>query len=339
METQVPTPRQFLTSLVDSLASIPTPEVAASSSTAPGRGAGAGAGTNPLKLIPTAYRPLLTTLYALYPLTLLPALDLLDRRLATRVVVRPSDSHSHSHSDHQPHPKQQTTATTPSTTATRTKTQPEAEAHPPSQPNPPQPHNKEPFSEKPEQEEHQATNHPKACRAYYLVRSAQPTHPRRHHGGNDSASTSSAGQSYVVRLDAWNCTCAAFAFAAFPRDDNQQHASYAIDPYSPPSSLSGPPGQTSRVSGGKRQSWREGIEEAIWRTEGQEQGGEGERGAPWQFGALSLDGVEGSGIAGVPCCKHLLACVLAERWSGVLGGYVEERVVSKEEGAGLVADV
>lgn len=58
---------------------------------------------------------------------------------------------------------------------------------------------------------------------------------------------------------------------------------------------------------------------------------------PWEFGGLSADGRDGAG--GVPCCKHLLACVLAERWDAVLGAYVEERLVTREESAGLVGDL
>lgn len=60
----------------------------------------------------------------------------------------------------------------------------------------------------------------------------------------------------------------------------------------------------------------------------------------WEFGGLSTDGKDGGADdRSVPCCKHLLACVLAERWEAVLGGYVEERLVSREEGAGLVGDL
>lgn len=74
--------------------------------------------------------------------------------------------------------------------------------------------------------------------------------------------------------------------------------------------------------------------------------GEGEEG--WEFGGMSSDGVgalhggegdEGRGGNVPPCCKHLLACVLAERWAVGLGGYVNERVVSREEMAGIFADV
>ena len=38
----------------------------------------------------------------------------------------------------------------------------------------------------------------------------------------------------------------------------------------------------------------------------------------------------------VPLCKHLLACLLAERWE-VVKGSVEERVVGREEMAGWAA--
>ncbi|KAL6708359.1 hypothetical protein ACN47E_003283 [Coniothyrium glycines] len=51
----------------------------------------------------------------------------------------------------------------------------------------------------------------------------------------------------------------------------------------------------------------------------------------WVFGGVSLD----HGIP--PVCKHLLACVLGERCSGLFGGYVEERSVSVEEAAGWAA--
>lgn len=65
---------------------------------------------------------------------------------------------------------------------------------------------------------------------------------------------------------------------------------------------------------------------------------EGEGGRTWQFGALSFDGCTDTG--GVPpCCKHLLACVLAERWECGLGRYVSRWEVGREEMAGVFADV
>lgn len=97
---------------------------------------------------------------------------------------------------------------------------------------------------------------------------------------------------YIVRLGAWNCNCAAFAFSAFPG----AASSLVFDP-------------------------EDDDEEA---DEGKGGGGE------WQFGGVSRDGVGG----GVPCCKHILACVLAERMGGWVGG-VKEMEVGREEMAGL----
>jgi hypothetical protein len=62
-------------------------------------------------------------------------------------------------------------------------------------------------------------------------------------------------------------------------------------------------------------------------------------GAEWSFGGMSLDGIEAGAGEGVPVCKHLLACLLAERWGTALGQYVAEREVVKEEMAGIVAEV
>ncbi|PKS13093.1 hypothetical protein jhhlp_000434 [Lomentospora prolificans] len=61
-------------------------------------------------------------------------------------------------------------------------------------------------------------------------------------------------------------------------------------------------------------------------------------GEAWSFGGLSLDGLPGAS-GNVPCCKHLLACVLVEKWGAVLGKYALERRVTKEEMAGLVAEI
>ncbi|UPX18225.1 uncharacterized protein EKO05_0008532 [Ascochyta rabiei] len=110
--------------------------------------------------------------------------------------------------------------------------------------------------------------------------------------------------SYEVRLQAWNCTCPAFAFAAFP------------------SVLSEPPVFTYKptsASIGSREVHepsRDAVESEAMK---------------WVFGGVSL------GLGMPPVCKHLLACVLAERCSGVFGECVEERRVSVETAAGWAA--
>ena len=134
----------------------------------------------------------------------------------------------------------------------------------------------------------------------YQVRSSQAPKSRF----KDSISTSSL--IYTVRLPSWNCSCAAFAFESFP-------------------------GLTlSR----EHQPWLdlEGSDEddhAADRHDETDEDG-------WQFGGLSFEGLKG-GEGKAPVCKHLLACLLVERWA-VLGGHVKEREVVREEMAGLGGD-
>ncbi|KAI6091052.1 hypothetical protein F4821DRAFT_255339 [Hypoxylon rubiginosum] len=308
----LPTHRRFLTSLIDSLTSIPV----AGPQSAPGHNAIADG--NPLKLIPPACRPLFTTLYALYPLILLPALDLLDRRLATRVFVRSPQQQQQDEQDGTAQAETGGAAKHLSPTlglgldqassndddnggnGNRQESDVATGSYSPAA-----------TADNNRSNTHTHTSSSGRNHSYYLVRSAQPQQTRRRGGGGGGGSNAAAsGPRYVVRLDAWNCSCAAFAFAAFPRESNQPQQSYVIEPASSTS-------KKTRKKEGERETQTE----------------------KWEFGALSADGRDGSGIAGVPCCKHLLACLLAERWSDVLGGYVEERTVGREEGVGMVADI
>lgn len=101
--------------------------------------------------------------------------------------------------------------------------------------------------------------------------------------------------SYEVRLQAWNCSCAAFAFAAFT---------------------------------GEWQGITEIEKERIaMNSEGRIDGEEVPGGGGWGGHTLGHD---------VPICKHLLACILAERVEG-LAAFIEEKLVSEEEMAGLAA--
>jgi hypothetical protein len=196
----LPSHRQFLTSLIESLST--------------GQSQPAINQEQP-HLIPPDRRQLLLTLHVLFPSLLLPALDLLDRRLVTH--IRNPDA---------------------------------------------------PGS---------------AALQLYAVKSLATTLSRRRRDAEYTA------RSYVVRLEAWNCSCASFALDAFP------------------------PGEEISSGNSERR----------------------EQGSAW-FGGMSLDGLEGF-RADVPCCKHLLACLLAERWNNLLGGYIESKVVSREEMAGIVA--
>jgi coproporphyrinogen III oxidase len=99
---------------------------------------------------------------------------------------------------------------------------------------------------------------------------------------------SSTARSYLVDTGAWNCSCASFAFDAFPVTTDE--------------------------------------------------GGGNVNQQDCSFGGVSLNGIAGRG-EDVPCCKHLLACLLAERWETVLGAHVEHKETSKEELAGIIAGV
>lgn len=156
-----------------------------------------------------------------------------------------------------------------------------------------------------------------ASSAVYVVRSAQKIPGRRPFAREGetamatmaatSATAMATGQiSYLVHMAPWNCSCAAFAFAAFPPGASALAARADDD-----------------------EAEAEAEDEAEVEGEGDEAG----------FGGLSFDGVRGGGDGAVPpCCKHLLACVLAERWA-VLAEYVNERRVAREELAGIVADM
>jgi len=147
------------------------------------------------------------------------------------------------------------------------------------------------------------TNSTEAPASFYLVHSAQATSAGTSRRRQRSDGSGSKGKAYIVRLPAWNCTCAAFAFAAFPAAESGGWG----------------------VTGGEGM----GVDVDV---------GPGETVAGLSFGGFTFDDSDGMG-EGVPVCKHILACLLAERWSGPLGGYVVERRVGREEMAGIVADV
>ena len=186
--------------------------------------------------------------------------------------------------------------------------------------------------------------------------------------GNDASTTTSIA--YEVRTGAWNCTCPAFMFAAFP-----VRKPFATDP-SDPSDTFDPVGITRRAlgqSGGGSAEDEEDEEEKdddVQKEEGKEdvmiQKGieeeEEESPAPatataemkyhadWSFGGGSRtkdatrshshsDAHANANVdanAETPVCKHLLACVLAQRCT-VFAGMVEERTVSRAEMAACAA--
>lgn len=131
----------------------------------------------------------------------------------------------------------------------------------------------------------------------FQVRSSQPVKGRF----RDTSSLSGGGNIYTVRLEAWNCSCAAFAFSAFPSSSSPSYSA----PWK-----------------GMNQA-ESNLDEELGEADGEED--------VWEFGGLSLDGEEGGNV---PVCKHLLACLLGERWD-LLERYVKKREVEREEMAGV----
>lgn len=161
---------------------------------------------------------------------------------------------------------------------------------------------------------------------FYYVRSAQQAqqqyhHNRSHYGHSHHDDEGDAGAPsslsvYEVRLAAWNCSCPAFAFAAFP--PNLQEPSPE------------PPEQYQDGGASHATAARAADAGSEYATQTAEDDVSGN----FSFGGLRIGGAKGQVP---PVCKHLLACLLVERASGLFGGCVEEKVVSVEEAAAWAA--
>ncbi|KAK4216195.1 hypothetical protein QBC37DRAFT_417550 [Rhypophila decipiens] len=311
---------------------------------------------NILKQVPPSHRHLFITLHVLFPGLVLPALDLLDRGLVGRVILGTGSSSSSSIPTKREQQQQQ---------------QQKREAI------------------KKEEDEHQQRGTKKkkeqSVPRFYLVRSAQekPTSRRRGRGqqwrrqhqryeddqeeddhdmsGGNNNLFLGGSKAYIVRLEAWNCTCPAFAFTAsfpiHPRSTGQDGNEQDDDD----DDMRDTTGQERETTGDGA-----GIDQHHHQDSAED---EGERmdldpppaeldsdiimqdGQPpleagnsqdtrdtlgWTFGGLTLE--QGGGDC-PPLCKHLLACLLAEKWNDALGQYVVERQVSKQEMAGIVAEI
>ena len=272
----LPTPRTLLTTLLNAISTIPL--LPAPNTTHPSKPTTNPSpdNDNPLRRVPSSHRHLITTLHVLFPGLLLPALDLLERGLVARVgLLSPNSNSSSTNTGPEPGPEHDYGSSTDA--------------------------NHRPSANREREGQVRKT-------AFYLVTSASAAAAaaekrRRGRGGGGDGETEEEGSGvggtggYVVRLGAWQCSCAAFAFAA---------------------AVQGEVGEGGMMVCSTR-------EEAV-RAE-----------AGWSFGGVSLDGLRAG--EGVPVCKHLMACLLAERWSAALGRYVVERRVGREEMAGIVADV
>lgn len=310
----LPTPRVLLTSLLHTLTSSPPPRQHPPPVKAPDE-----AVRNPLKLLPPSQRALLSTMHVLFPPPmLLQALDLLDRGLVLRVreeEAPPARTRALISVPGPGVPSQGEEGEEEAEEEERDVFPPQANVHLRSSPPLLAPAHAEDESargagvEEGSGEKGEGSGRGNGNgTVLYQVRSSQPPRSRFRDAGAGTGTGSLGGMVYTVRLAAWNCSCAAFAFSCFPASS---------------SSSSSPPRYPLReVWEGDRAD--EGVSEDA-------AGGEDDGDAGWEFGGWSRDGRDGGQV---PCCKHLLACVLGERWD-VLTGYVKERVVGRAEMAGL----
>ena len=294
MTTPLPAPRALLTSLIESLSiTLPTLTNQINSTQAQAVNPLYDPPSNALKPLPASHRALLTTLHVLLPTgVLLQALDLLDRGLVVRAVeqssilepkdnggveiIMPPQAHVHL-------PESSTQATKHRTQAqvqVQGQIQDQIQAQDPPQPSPKHAGSDLTSKLAPENPPKTAVPKPEKSRnRVYQVRSSQAPKSRFK---DPLSSTSIANLTYTVRLEAWNCGCAAFAFEAFP-GGSLGHSPWAD------------------LEDNDSDSDSDFVERL---------GGEGgEEGVKWEFGGLSFDGRGDGGK--VPICKHLLACLLA----------------------------
>ena len=289
----LPSSRHFVTQLLDSLVAPPSIGQATVENK--------NANTNPLNNVPDATRKQLLSLQVLFQNEFVPALDLLDRRLVTRFRI--CDGEELAARATGAEQRDATTAQDVQMVDNEEILLPHHESAQTEQPDTHTPAgntNESPAPDEPSN--HTATTtapEPSNLNTIYYVRSAQHR-PSRFSTSYDTLAT------YQVRLLGWNCSCPAFAFAAFPAGQTAPLV----------------PLDTSAHSVESHQLY-DPAQRAEDRTK--------EEGMEWIFGGMSL----GDGMP--PVCKHLLACVLAERCKGLFGGLVEERDVSVEEAAGWAA--
>jgi len=289
----VHTHRLFVTRLLNSLPTVAPPS---------GHATAAVTEENPLGSVSDAVKKQLLALQVLFPNEFVPALDLLDRRLVTRYRICDSQLNAHA-TETQREAEDVQMQGTGEATPSRDTSMRDAETRNKATNDEPSKHGEatnhaldaSPDDEGPLNVTVQASIPAAQDTTYstYIVYYVQSAQQRSSRFGASYDTTTC----YEVRLQAWNCSCPAFAFAAFPATNNEA----SIPLYNTPDETNG-----SRS-----------IEEA--------------KDAVWVFGGISL----GDGMP--PICKHLLACVLADKSSGLFGGFVQEKKVGVEEAAGWAA--
>lgn len=311
--TPLPKPSVFLTELLATLSALSNPSFSETN---------AALSTTTTRDIA---KPFLLTLHALFPSTLLPALDLLDRQLVSRHVLA-----------ERPETLSIGLGPTIGVTASQTPSgrdslsdefainpdvsneSPVAEASPIGNRGPdPPPVSKGVTT-------YQISTTP---RHTYCVKSSEWRHSakQRHYSGYSTGAGGlyNSDKSYEVRPWAWSCTCAAFAFAAHNHEVGNDTGYELHDDDDDKGMLGIENAVRGRYSedGDRREEEIDGAEQADGKRWGGLMGFYGDR-----------EGRRGD----APLCKHLLACVLAEWWDEARD-LVEVKHVGREEMAGWAA--
>jgi hypothetical protein len=211
----LPTSRHFVTQLLDSLA-------------APSSIDQTAAPANPLKDVSDATRKQLLSLQVLFPNEFVPALDLLDRRLVTRFRIC-SEAELAARATHA---EQRDGVVGQDVQMQDTETEAGTETHAePHQPSDTETSNADThdrldvtttFKSTAQAENTNTTEEPVHLNTIHYVRSAQHR-TSRYTTSYDTLTT------YQVRLQSWNCSCPAFAFAAFPAGGNDSPSPFPHD--------------------------------------------------------------------------------------------------------------
>lgn len=277
--------------------------------------------------IPDTTQPALLTLHLLYPHILLDALDLLDRNCVIQLNIskqrepqasaRTSDTIQHDVAEENLSLTQQRQAILKEM----------ADADQPRDNDAPTPDNSAPARQGP------AADRPGTSRSYY-VRSAQP--PPHRYAVHVEEGPYAQSKGYTIHLTAWNCSCPAFAYAAFvDRAQVSEEAKARI------ANVMGVTGIAAMDLHGDPEVSVNTLEPLPFALK-------------YGFGGLDVfqdmtsysdiaDRNDGVGSLRVrtgrneklpACCKHLMACVLAEAMPSVFGDSTQDA-----ESAGRAASV
>ena len=244
-------------------------------------------------------KPLLLTLHCLFPNDLLPALDILDRGLVQRLVVRRDRDVKINAVPSASTPDQELPASPTNHEIRHDETNPSTGLDTITPDDGHASHGTEALGKD-------------LC--LFLVTSASSV-PVAASSISISTSTQEPQKAYEVRLNAWNCTCPTFTLSAF-RDLDARLRLASTSPISPAERPSNPAMLCDRnpdADGGS---------------------GSAAAAAVYPFGGTLTCTTDRDSP---PACKHILACLLFARCAGLFGGGGEVRGALMEEVAGWCA--